>query len=259
MFITKFIGGNSIFQVKNIKLPYGKIYDYVKESDSRDHIINHQLNILGLKETQNSIHAIKLSGLYNINLEKYLDEYNSIAIKHNHKILIDAENVKNQEMINDYSNYCIENYNNIFYKTYQMYRHDTLKVLENDLINYQNKKFGIKLVRGAYHNEDKNTGLLYLKKEDTDREYNNAIQLLSNCDNNVIIATHNTISCEIALNYKKKFKYAQLLGMNDKLSDYLLKNSNEVYKYIPYGNWVDTIPYLTRRLYENYDILRYIL
>ena len=46
MFITKFIGGNSIFQVKNIKLPYGKIYDYVKESNSKDHIINHQLNIL---------------------------------------------------------------------------------------------------------------------------------------------------------------------------------------------------------------------
>ena len=259
MFITKFIGGNSIFQVKNIKIPYGKIYDYVKESNYKEHIINHQLNILGLKETQNSIHAIKLSGLYNINLENYLDEYNTIAIKNNHKILIDAENVKNQEMINEYSNYCIENYNNIFYKTYQMYRHDTLKVLENDLINYQNKKFGIKLVRGAYHNEDKKTGLLYLKKEDTDRDYNKAIDLLSNYNNDVIIATHNTISCEIALNYKKKFKYAQLLGMNDKLSNYLLKNGKEVYKYIPYGKWVDTIPYLTRRLYENYDILRYIL
>jgi len=38
-----------------------------------------------------------------------------------------------------------------------------------------------------------------------------------------------------------------------------LKNGNEVYKYIPYGKWIDTIPYLTRRLYENYDILRYIL
>jgi hypothetical protein len=265
MFITKFIGGNSIFQVKNIKLPYGKIYDYVKESDSRDHIINHQLNILALKETHNSIHAIKLSGLHNINLEKYLDEYNSIAINNNHKILIDAENVKNQDMINEYSNYCIKNYTNTFYKTYQMYRNDSYKLLENDLLNYKNgnknsnNHFGIKLVRGAYYNEDKNTGLLYLKKEDTDRDYNKAIDLLSNYNNDVIIATHNTISCEIALNYKKKFKYAQLLGMNDKLSNYLLKNSNEVYKYIPYGKWVDTIPYLTRRLYENYDILRYIL
>ena len=258
MFITKFIGGNSIFQVKNIKLPYGKIYDYVKESDSRDHIINHQLNILALKETHNSIHAIKLSGLHNINLENYLDEYNSIAISNNHKILIDAENVKNQEMINEYSNYCIKNYTTTFYKTYQMYRNDSYKLLENDLLNYKNN-FGIKLVRGAYYNEDKNTGLLQLTKGDTHIHYNQAIHLLSNYDNDVIVATHNNNSCQIALSYQKQFKYAQLLGMNDNLSNYLLKNGNQVYKYIPYGNWRESIPYLTRRLYENYDILKYIV
>ena len=46
--------------------------------------------------------------------------------------------------------------------------------------------------------------------------------------------------------------------MNDELSKYLLENGNQVYKYIPYGNWIDSIPYLSRRLYENYDILKYI-
>lgn len=259
MIISRFIGGNSIFKVKNLKLPYGKIYDYVKEGNPKDHIINHKQNILGLQETTNAVHAIKLTSLYNSKLEKYLDEYYSIAVKNNHKILIDAEDVKNQEMINHYSNYCIEKYSsNVFYKTYQMYRNDNLKLLENDLLQFKNE-FGIKLVRGAYHNQDKKTGLLHLNKEDTDKDYNNAIELLSNYNNDVLIATHNNISCEIALKHKKEFKYAQLLGMNDNLSNYLLKNGNEVYKYIPYGKWIDTLPYLSRRLYENYDILKYVM
>lgn len=258
MLISKYIGGNNIFKVKNLNLPYGKIYDYVREGNSKEHLVNHKINILGLKETKNAIHSIKLTSLYNNDLEKYLDEYYSIAIYNKNKILIDAEDVNNQDMINDYTDYCIRKYNkNIFYKTYQMYRIDSLKLLENDLNNYK-KDFGIKLVRGAYHNQDKKTNLLHLEKKDTDIDYNNAIRLLSNYNNDVIIATHNKKSCLISLNYNKKFKYAQLLGMNDSLSNYLLKNGNEVYKYIPYGKWIDSIPYLTRRLYENYDILKYI-
>jgi hypothetical protein len=258
MIINRFIGGNSIFKVKNLNLPYGKIYDYVKEGNSKEHLINHRVNVLGLKETNNSIHSIKLTSLYNQNIEKYLNEYYSLAVKNNNKILIDAEDVNNQEMINHYTNYCIKkDKHNIFYKTYQMYRNDSLKLLKSDLDIYKNK-FGIKLVRGAYHNQDKTTNLLHLKKENTDRDYNNAIKLLSNYDNDVIIATHNKKSCQIALSYNKEFKYAQLLGMNDSLSNYLLENGNQVYKYIPYGNLYESIPYLIRRLYENYDMVKYI-
>ena len=142
-----------------------------------------------------------------------------------------------------------------------MYRNDSFDILKKDLdfFKNKNKNFGIKLVRGAYLNEDLNTGLLYSEKEETDINYNNAIELLSNYENDVIIATHNNLSCKIALQYEKKFKYAQLLGMNNKLSDYLLKQDQDVYKYIPYGKWSDSIPYLTRRLYENYSILQYII
>jgi delta 1-pyrroline-5-carboxylate dehydrogenase len=31
-----------------------------------------------------------------------------------------------------------------------------------------------------------------------------------------------------------------------------------VYKYIPYGGFSDMYPYLIRRLYENYDIMKYV-
>lgn len=258
MVMNRFIGGNTIFVAKNLKLPYGKIYDYVKEGNSKFHLENHKLNLLALNETNNSFHAIKLSSLFNKNIEKYLDEYHSLSLKNNNKILIDAEDVNQQEMIHYYSNHCIETYKTgVFYKTYQMYRTDSLNIIKEDLSNYKSD-FGIKLVRGAYYNQDKNTGLLHLKKEDTDRDYNNAIKLLASRSNDVIIATHNNKSCEIAMTSDKNFKYAQLLGMNDNLSKYLLENNNKVYKYVPYGNWSDSIPYLTRRLYENYDILKYI-
>ena len=262
MFINRYIGGKNIFAVKKLKIPYGKIYDYVKESNSKEHIINHKLNLLALKETKSSIHAIKLTSLYNPNLKRYLHEYYNLAKQNKNKKLIDAENVKNQEMINDYTDYCIETFDsNIFYKTYQMYRNDSYDLLKKDLdLFFKNKKnLGIKLVRGAYYQEDKHTGLLFQQKGDTDINYNNAIHLLSNYNNDVIIATHNTISCKIALKYEKQFKYAQLLGMNNTLSDYLLNLDQDVYKYIPYGNWVDSIPYLTRRIYENYDVLKYII
>ena len=65
MFMNRFIGGTSIFYAKKLKLPYKKIYDYVKEGNSKDHKKNHELNTLALKETNNSIHAIKLTSIYN--------------------------------------------------------------------------------------------------------------------------------------------------------------------------------------------------
>ena len=51
-----FIGGSSIYSAKKLKLPYKKIYDYVKEGSSKDHKKNHELNVLALTETKNSTH-----------------------------------------------------------------------------------------------------------------------------------------------------------------------------------------------------------
>ena len=76
-------------------------------------------------------------------------------------------------------------------------------------------------------------------------------------------ATHN----ENSINYCNKLlendnnsvniEYAQLMGMSDNLSNSLAQ-TYKVYKYIPFGNLYETIPYITRRLYENYSILQYI-
>ena len=38
MFISKYIGGRNIFKVKNLNLPYEKIYDYVRRKLKRTFI-----------------------------------------------------------------------------------------------------------------------------------------------------------------------------------------------------------------------------
>ena len=44
------------------------------------------------------------------------------------------------------------------------------------------------------------------------------------------------------------------MGMSDGQSQELAKKYT-VYKYLPYGDFQDTLPYLIRRLYENYPML----
>ena len=43
----------------------------------------------------------------------------------------------------------------------------------------------------------------------------------------------------------------------DKLSEEMTY-THKVFKYVPYGNLYESVPYLTRRLYENVSILKHI-
>ena len=120
---------------------------------------------------------------------------------------------------------------------------------------------GCKIVRGAYLNEDKNNSFICSSKEETDNNYNSAITFLSENatkKDKIILATHNDKSVDYSLDTLYDFEYAQLLGMNDKLTEKLVNRNKIVYKYLPYGNFVESIPYLLRRLYENYSMLKFI-
>tara|TARA_Y100000991_G_C21966299_1_gene347039 strand:+ start:720 stop:1559 length:840 start_codon:yes stop_codon:yes gene_type:complete len=260
-----------IFNLKNKNfLP---ILDYTNENP-KFHLQNfNQIKKLITTHPENTI-AVKLSSLNIINnynqSEEYLYNLTQLAIKNNSKLLIDAEDYNIQNDINKLSNQFMKDFNkdhvNI-YKTYQMYRKDTLELLKNDFLeNNRNYKIGCKLVRGAYYNQDFKYNILFEDINQTHQSYNNAIEFFSkNFKNNDILmcATHNEDSVNYAIKMIKHYnlnnvEFAQLLGMSNKLSSRLSKN-HIVYKYLPYGDFKDTLPYLIRRLYENYPMITKLL
>ena len=53
------------------------------------------------------------------------------------------------------------------------------------------------------------------------------------------------------------FKVAHLMGMNERnMKKY--KEKINIGTYVPYGPYKEMIPYLSRRLYENIDNVKYI-
>ena len=80
-----------------------------------------------------------------------------------------------------------------------------------------------------------------------------------------IIATHNKQSIEVATALmahhsilKPSTIIANLMGMNNRISN-RLSQDYKVATYIPYGPYNKMIPYLSRRLYENIDSIKYII
>ena len=251
------------------------ILDYINEKP-KDHE-NNFITIKNLiKEYPNNYVAVKMSSLginYKYSLaEDYCNELIHIAKKNNTKILIDAEYNSIQYFINLYSTQAMKYHNKDevwVYKTYQMYRKDSFESLKNDFLrrNIKNDYYlGIKLVRGAYLNQDRKHNIIFDSKAETDYNYNEGLEYFSINSlegDELILATHNKYSIEKSLDLKEKnkmnnIKYSQLLGMSDNLSRSLVEQNQTVFKYLPYGNLRDSIPYLTRRLYENYDILKYL-
>lgn len=251
------------------KKNWSVILDYTNENNK-----NHEKNfreLMELIETFPKQHiAIKLSSLNinnNVMLRKDINTLIRKSIDNKSKIYIDAENYKIQDKINNISNELMSQYNkeqvNV-YKTYQMYRKDYFNILKKDLLMKRNYNLGIKLVRGAYYNQDIKYNILHKNIEDTHTSYNNSIKMFAKHYQNkdhLLCATHNEDSIILAKylidnNQLNNISFSQLLGMSDNLS-FKLAHNYKVYKYLPYGEFKDTIPYLTRRLYENYPMLIY--
>ena len=262
----------------------GIIIDYVDEGRNPKKYFKECITAAKTRYILPSMIAIKCSGLgLGINNQSVLTPITeimdkleciaSIAFENGNHIIIDAEQVRINDDINYLTDELVSRYYNqqIFpsiYRTFQMYRNDSYQ----DLQDYVNKfpYGGIKLVRGAYLEEDKETGKLFTNKQETDDNYNNAIRYLADynsfinpevINNNILIASHNQQSCQLAAhqNFKEdKFQFAQLLGMSYKLTQELNKK-HMTYKYIPYGPLDEAIPYLTRRLQENAHMIKHML
>ena len=266
-------------QEKIIQLNKSQMYpivDYIKESyKNHDDLIEcmNQYKNIGTINNLEFI-AIKLSSFdfsyYHINnIVNHLINQNKI-------ILIDAEDVKFQDKINKLSNMLIETHNDKsikIYKTYQMYRKDSINELNEDLDKYP--ILGVKLVRGAYYSTDKDSGILFSNKEETDLSFDKSIKIMFDKiekndllfkDYKVFICTHNEKDINTMINnfnknkdkYKNNIYHASLYGFINNETNKIIENNIKTYKYLPYGKIEDSVPYLIRRLYENPKIINYL-
>ena len=162
----------------------------------------------------------------------------------------------------------------IVYNTVQLYRTDRLAYLQSltQSANADGFKIGVKLVRGAYMEKERERALelgyaspIQRNKAATDRDFNAALEwCISNLNNVALCAgSHNEHSNALLCQKMdelgvarddERIWFAQLLGMSDPISFNLAQSNYRVAKYVPYGPIKETIPYLIRRAEENTSV-----
>lgn len=244
------------------------ILDYTNEN-KQNHSKNYKEIMSIIQKYPKQYISVKLSSLdiqTTSRVETYLQNIVEYSIQKQSKILVDAEHNCIHHEINTTVDKFVKEYNKKevhLYKTIQMYRTDSFPMLKADLQKNRQHKVGIKLVRGAYYNQDFTHDILYPTIQQTHDNYNKGILHFANHslkEDVLMCATHNEKSISIAKEFvpSHQVEFAHLLGMSDKMSLELSRENYKMFKYVPYGNFQDTIPYLIRRLYENYPMLPHL-
>jgi proline dehydrogenase len=208
-------------------------------------------------------------------LEGVLD----LARSANVAVMIDAEQTYLQAAIDSLTVQMQKIYNTHkaqVCNTFQCYLHETAGRVPAyiEYCHLQGLKTGIKLVRGAYMNEESRLAKanntpspLNPSKADTDSVYNQNLSLA--LDNTrpgslLCVATHNDLSIELvktmmhSKSVDKRFGgvvFAQLLGMKDMTTVALAKDQYLTAKYVPFGPISKLMPYLIRRALESYHMM----
>ncbi|GJQ13359.1 hypothetical protein GpartN1_g5150.t1 [Galdieria partita] len=198
-------------------------------------------------------------------------------------ILIDAEQYYVQEAIEYLALGMQKRYNRdmhspaVVYTTVQCYLKSAVDRLEQGLALGSNLdfKYAAKLVRGAYlffeqrlASEKGYASPVFDCIEDTHRCYNEiAARMVTQVSSNnasLMLATHNLDSIEKTATQMAERQlhpnnpnvyFAQLFGMGDSMTMALAKEGYNTCKYVPFGPIEEVMPYLTRRIEENRDIL----
>jgi proline dehydrogenase len=287
------------------KFGIGTILDYSVEGKTSDEDFEHtaQIIISTIEKAKNSgnipFAVFKVTGIGRFDLleiasenktttnEQLLQEIASVkerfericaaAAKHSVRLLVDAEETWIQPVLDAWTWDMMCRYNRdraIIYNTVQMYRHDRLAFLRNQLTQVQAAGivYGVKLVRGAYMEKERVRAAalgypspIQPDKVSTDRDYNDALRFIVENHHHfaVCAGSHNEESSMLltqlmAKNHldanNERFFFAQLLGMSDHISYNLAKAGYRVAKYVPFGPVKEVIPYLLRRADENTSV-----
>jgi proline dehydrogenase len=206
-----------------------------------------------------------------------IEQLCSTAFDHDIPIMIDAEDTFYQQFIDQVVLDMMRKFNHrkaIVFNTFQMYRHDRIGILEEDIMTARKEKFflGAKFVRGAYMERERERArkLRYLDpiqpdKESTDRDYNLALKIsMDNLDVvSIFNGTHNEFSSRYLADLMTDRKvdpadnrvwFSQLYGMSEHISFNLAAAGFNVAKYVPYGPVRFVLPYLMRRVEENSSV-----
>jgi proline dehydrogenase len=192
-------------------------------------------------------------------------------------LFIDAEESWIQNTIDNIVRHMSRKYNSkraIVFNTIQLYRHDRLAFMrsEIELARNENWFIGLKLVRGAYMEKERERAAeqgypspIQPDKESCDKDFDAAIKMtIDNIDVvSVCAGTHNEESSMLLVELLKekgiksddpRVYFAQLLGMSDHISFNLAHHEMQVAKYVPYGPIREVMPYLIRRAEENTSV-----
>lgn len=202
--------------------------------------------------------------------ERLLGRYETIfsyAQEKSIPVMIDAEQSWIQPPVNEIAIENMIKYNNkqtIVTLTLQCYRRDSYSLISllNNIAMKHGIVIGIKLVRGAYLEEEMKFNahpekLFFTTQLETDRNYNTIVDFIFDNISNFapFFATHNQVSISKVLNHplssSKKIWLAQLYGVGDYISIDAVKRGAQVCKYLPYGPFKKSFPYLVRRIEEN--------
>ncbi|MCB4808542.1 proline dehydrogenase family protein [Tamlana sp. 62-3] len=192
-------------------------------------------------------------------------------------ILIDAEESWMQTAADGLVTQMMKKYNTekpIVFNTVQMYRHDRLAFLKEELNKAENGGYflGYKLVRGAYMEKENDRAQakgystpICESKFATDQNFNNGLFFIMKNLNKIHLfaGTHNEDSSYLLMrlmeeqglqNNDSRIWFGQLYGMSDHISFNLADKGYNVAKYVPFGPVKDVMPYLIRRAEENTSV-----
>lgn len=193
------------------------------------------------------------------------------------KIMVDAEESWIQDAIDTLVEEMMVKYNTertVVFNTVQMYRWDRLSYLQRmySFGQQHNIRVGVKLVRGAYMEKERDRALvkgykspICEDKRATDINFDEGIHFcLSHLDVfDIFAGSHNEMSCQkLSQSLKEegiskndeRIWFGQLYGMSDHISFNLANNGYNTAKYVPFGPVREVVPYLFRRAEENTSV-----
>lgn len=193
------------------------------------------------------------------------------------KVMIDAEESWIQDVIDEIAEEMMLRYNKtrcVIFNTVQLYRWDRLDYLQKleQKSSDSGFKVGVKLVRGAYMEKERDRAItlgykspICSDKNRSDTNFDNGTRFcLDHLESfELFLGTHNEASSILLTqlmkeksisNHDERIWFGQLYGMSDQITFNLAQKGFNTAKYLPFGPVEEVIPYLLRRAEENSSV-----